>query len=235
LALDADQAGVRAGLRSAEMALRAGFDVKIPTFPEGKDPADLARENPELLKAAIRTSKTAIEFFLDALRPGAKDERGYKQLVETELLPLIRAIPSRIDQEHFIHVVAGKIGVSEAAIQAEIGKKLPSSGVYSDEETEVPLPSPSSTAVEYSPIERKAGMLLFHFGRDSAVVERLTLLFGEARLKELEQAMLPEAEELRFRFDAELGEHTTEEIITEDMLGAIEGAIAKERFKMKFL
>ncbi len=38
LALDADAAGIRAGLRSAQMALAAGFDVKVPTFPAEKDP-----------------------------------------------------------------------------------------------------------------------------------------------------------------------------------------------------
>ena len=41
LALDADDAGVRAGLKSALMALTAGFDVKVPVLPHGKDPADV--------------------------------------------------------------------------------------------------------------------------------------------------------------------------------------------------
>ena len=78
------------------------FDVKVPTFAEGKDPADIAKENPELLKAAVRTSKTAIEFFLDVLRPQAKDERAYKKLVESQVLPLIAALQSSIEQEHFV-------------------------------------------------------------------------------------------------------------------------------------
>jgi DNA primase len=104
------------------MALRAGFDVKVPTFEAGKDPADIARENPELLKAAIRTSQTAVEFFLEALRTSAKDERGYKKIVEASILPLVAAIESRIEQEHFARIISHKIGVSESAIMVEVGK-----------------------------------------------------------------------------------------------------------------
>ena len=92
------------------MAIAAGFDVKIPTFQGGKDPADLARENPELLKAAIRTSQTAVEFFLEVLRAGAKDERAYKKIIEVQVLPLIRAIGSSIEQEHFVRIVSGASG-----------------------------------------------------------------------------------------------------------------------------
>src|SRR3569623_51078 len=54
LALDNDEAGLRAGLRSTAMAYAAGFDVKIPTIQGGKDPADMAKENPEQLRAALR-------------------------------------------------------------------------------------------------------------------------------------------------------------------------------------
>ena len=52
---------------------------------------------------------------------------------------------------------------------------------------------------------------------------------------ELGSRLLPHAEDLRFRFDAEVGEHTDEDTIAKDMLGDIERTVAKERFKMKFL
>jgi DNA primase catalytic core len=123
LALDADQAGIRSGLKSALMAIEAGFDVKIPTFPQGKDPADVARENPEHLKAAVRTSQTAVEFFLEVLRPGAKDERVYKKAVEAQVLPLVSAMGSKIEQEHFVRIIAGKLSVSESAVREEVAKR----------------------------------------------------------------------------------------------------------------
>ena len=196
LALDNDAAGIRAGLKSARTALAAGFDIKVPTFPEGKDPADLAKENPELLKAAVRTSRSAIEFFLEALRPHAKDERGYKKLVETELLPLVRAIPSQIEQEHFMRLIAERLGVSEAAVRTE-ARKLPAHAAPS--ESPIPLVPPQE---ELPPLERAAGMLLFSFPEDIAMQERLADILGAGRVRDLTERLAGESERLRFMFES---------------------------------
>jgi DNA primase len=232
LALDADQAGVRSGLKSALMAIRAGFEVKVPTFPDGKDPADVARENPELLKAAVRTSKTAIEFFLDALKPQAKDERAYQRLVEAQILPLIAAMQSKIDQAHFARIVAERLRVPEAAVLAEVAKQpvLREPGI---EEEVVPLQPVEDATL--TPLERKAGMILFHFKDGSPMYQKLADVMGAAEVASLQERLMSQAETLRFRFDAELGEHTTDETVAEDMLRQIGDALHKERFKMKFL
>ncbi|MEK7612687.1 MAG: DNA primase [Patescibacteria group bacterium] len=243
LSLDADEAGVRAGLKSALMALSNGFDVKVPPLPQGKDPADLAKENPELLKAAVRTSKTAIEFFLEVLRPasaqsrsavGGKDERAYKKVIEAQVLPLVRAIGSKIDQEHFVRIVAKRLEVSEDAVRVEV-MKLPASSAGGASTTEdssqiQEIASESSG----TPLEKKAGMLLSYFGEDSPVYARLQTLIGGDRVAELKKEIAPHEEMLRFRFEKELGDHTTPETIAGDMLGDIERQIEKERFKMKF-
>jgi hypothetical protein len=78
-------------------------------------------------------------------------------------------------------------------------------------------------------------MLLFHFGRESDIGRQLGELLGKEKLDMLEVALAPRGEELRFMFDREVGEHTSEEAIAADMLEAIEAVVAKERFKMKFV
>jgi DNA primase len=233
LALDADDAGLRSGLKSAYMALSAGFDVKVPIFPQGKDPADLARENPELLKAAVRTSKTAVEFFLEALRPAARDERAYKKAVEAQVLPLVAVIESRIEQEHFVRLVAGKLGVSDMAVRAEVERAAARGGQGGPAEADSPNIHQNSAESKLSPLSKKAGMLLFFFGRTSAVGERLQGIVGPDKLTQLEEELAPLAEELRFRFEAELGEHG-DEVIAGDMLLDLEKMAEKERVKMKY-
>ena len=230
LALDADSAGVRSGLRSALMALRASFEVKVPTFPPGQDPADVAKQNPELLKAAVRTSKTAVEFFLDALRPGTRDERAYQRLVEAHVLPLISAMESKIEQSHFIRIVALRLRMPEEVVRAEVNRhpvliELDSSEVKLEETGERSL----------TPLEKKIGMLMFYFPLGSGPRRQLVEVVGEQKVEELEQVLIPQAEALRFRFEAELGEHTSEETVADDMLRDISAAVEKERFKMKFL
>jgi len=223
LALDADQAGVRAGLRSAQMALQLGFDVKVPTFPGGYDPADLARENPELLKAAIRTSKTAVEFFLGALLPAARDERAYKKMVEMQVLPLIAAVGSKIEQEHFIRIVAQKLGVSEAAVHAEVMKRPKLMDPGADEVVET---KNIAAQLAQTPLERALGMLLAHYPPGNPNRELLVQLVGSARVDAALAHTPDEEERLRFLFDA-LGDD--EERVTESLFHLIERKIIQEK------
>src|SRR3989338_469542 len=234
LALDADEAGGGSGLKSAHMALREGFDVKVPTFPAGQDPADLARENPELLKAAVRTSRTAVEFFLDALRPSARDARAYAKLVEASILPLVAAVASSIEREQYTRIIANKLGVSESAITAELGKvrTLPRGADEDGALRGSPQVQQQSGESALTPLQKKVGMLLYGW---SAGRERLGALLGGEELQKYEAELLPHAEDLRFRFDHEVGEHTDEDTVARDMLGDLERHVQKERFKMKFL
>lgn len=223
LALDADQAGVRAGLRSAEMALRAGFDVKVPTFPDGKDPADIARENPELLKAAIRTSSTAVEFFMQALRHDVRDEQAYKRVVESTVLPLIVAMESKIEQEHFIRIVAQKLGVSDSAVAGEVAKRPRREAGRA---VETPVITAIDLQIDQTPLDRAIGMMITKYAPDSVTYGRLVELTGEPRIQTLSVSLKGEEERLRFEFDM-LGEDDA--VVTESLLQSIERKIIQEK------
>ena len=85
------------------------------------------------------------------------------------------------------------------------------------------------------PLEKKAAMLIFSLPEISAPNVRLIDLWGVERVSELREKLQPEAEEWRFKFEAELGEHTSEAIIAQDIFGDIERAVEKERVKMRYL
>jgi DNA primase len=223
LALDADPAGIKAGLKSAHMAIGAGFDVKVPTFPPGKDPADVARENPELLKAAIRTSQTAVEFFLNALWPTARDERSYQKIIETHVLPLIAAMESSIEQEHFTKIVAERLGVSHSAVRHEVSKLL--SGQLKPQEE---LPEPVADTTRLSALERTAGMLIFYFDQTSLVYGRLQKLLGAERVEKMKNGLSEQAERLRFKFESEMGEFADEAAVVEDLFKQLESTLIDE-------
>lgn len=217
LALDGDQAGVRSGLKSALMAIGAGFEVKVPTFPKGADPADLARQNPELLKAAIRTSATAVEFFLEALRPGAKDARAYQRTVEAQVLPLVAALASAIEREHFVRIVAHKLNVSEEAVRTEVAKRP----ALSEPSPEIQPAAGESLSLPLShlpPMEKKVGMLLFCApGTHAALIE----LLGESYIADMRSKLSAHEEELIYSFDREVHDDTTPELVAADMLGQV--------------
>lgn len=194
LALDNDSAGLRAGLKSTAMAYANGFDVKIPTITGGKDPADMAHEDPELLRAAIRGSQTAVEFFLEALKAEARDDRAYKKLVETSILPLVANLGSKIDQEHFIGLIANRLGVSVDAVRAEVGKR-PTLEAATEEVQDEKVPEAPLSQLEHTSL-----MLMFYFEHDPQVEKTLKGVLGEGYtpLQEKHQA---NAERFRFSFE----------------------------------
>lgn len=123
MALDADRAGIESAGKSARVALRAGFDVKVVTLPEGDDPADmLARGDVEEWKKIVKNSQHIIDFLLTYFREKAKDERSFKLSIQTHVLPYLLDITSEIDKSHFIQRVAAQLAVSEEAVRQELSK-----------------------------------------------------------------------------------------------------------------
>lgn len=120
LALDADRAGVSAVKRSSEPMLSRGMDVKVAHMKEGKDPADVIREDTAEFKRIIGHATHVIEFLLRVLRDETKDDRAYKLRVREEILPLVLSIPNRIDREHFEGMIAEALGTTKDAIHYEL-------------------------------------------------------------------------------------------------------------------
>jgi DNA primase len=122
LALDADRAGISAMKRVAAPMLEAGMDVKVAALPEGKDPADVVKEDPQELKRIVGRGVHVIEFLLGVLKANAPDERTYKLRVREEVLPLIVAIDNRMDREHFEGIVAEHTGATKDGIHHEVAR-----------------------------------------------------------------------------------------------------------------
>lgn len=122
LALDADRAGIAAMKRGADVMLRRGIDVKVAEIPTGKDPADMIQTNPAEFKHVVGKSVHIIEFLLHVLKEQYKDERTLKLKTREEILPYVLLLPNRIDQDHFVSVVAKAVGASKDAIRFEIDR-----------------------------------------------------------------------------------------------------------------
>lgn len=122
LALDADRAGIAAVKRAANVLLPRGIDLKVARIHGGKDPADLVREDPKLLRQDIGNARHVIEFLLDILKEESKDERMYKIRARDEILPFVLEIESPIERDHFAGVIAAAIGTTTDAIRTEIAR-----------------------------------------------------------------------------------------------------------------
>jgi DNA primase len=113
LAFDGDAAGEKAGEKSTELALSLGLEVKIARLPEGVDPAELVKSDPEKWKEALRQAKPAIEHFLDRILEGEADRRKQGKLIEARLLPKVAILESSIERSHFVSLIAKRTGIKE--------------------------------------------------------------------------------------------------------------------------
>lgn len=193
LALDSDEAGRKSALRSTMLALIEGFDVRIASFPAGKDPADIGREDPEALRHAVREAKPAVEFFLASARERGRDERAVRRLAEAEVMPLVAAMPSAIDQAHFVQLVARALELPEESIRASVA------AVRSPKQQ----PEEDKVAAENSgPLSRlmHASALLLLVG-DAADREALSALLSAQQLAEAEDAAEAYRERLLFSME----------------------------------
>ena len=117
LFFDMDSAGQKASRKSAEMALALGFSVSIVSLPSGKDAAEMARENAEALHEAVEHSVPAPEYFLrTSLKEyDAKTAEGKRRIAE-DVLGLVRLIPKKIEQSHWVHRLSEAIQTKETIL-----------------------------------------------------------------------------------------------------------------------
>lgn len=145
LAFDADNAGEKAAEKSTILGLSLGMEVKIARLPEGKDPADLVREDPEMWKDALRRSLMAIEFFLIRAGERESDPRRLGKVIEKNILPLVALLASSIERSHFISLIAKHTRIREEVLWDDLKnvKVASSMGAIDEVEREEELPAVS--------------------------------------------------------------------------------------------
>ncbi len=123
IALDADEAGIKAAGRAARAALQGGLNVKVARLPNDLDPADLiVKEGKDAWSKAIRDAKDIITFLLDVLEEHAKSKDNFRRAVETVVLPFLADVQSPIAREQYISEIAKRLHVSEQAVADAFAK-----------------------------------------------------------------------------------------------------------------
>lgn len=180
MAYDGDSAGFLATNKSAKLALSLGMEVKVAHFPENKDPADLAKDDPKKLREIIGQSKHIIDFYIDSLIYKGLDQRKLGEEIRKNVLPYINELQSNIEKSHFVRSVAQRTYINEEAIWNDL-KKLAEGGKIHYESTHSP---PEKTA-RVGSIEKKIfGLILWARGNKERVADVDTEWF-EKRVKEI--------------------------------------------------
>lgn len=121
LCFDMDIAGQAATKKGIDIAQIQGFNIKIVSLPDEKDPADVIKENPQEWLNLIKESKEIISFYfekcLSHFDPGKIEDK--KKIAET-LVPLISRIQNKIEQGYWIQKLANAINLNEEVVWGEV-------------------------------------------------------------------------------------------------------------------
>jgi DNA primase len=107
------------GIIHFEKRLRA--EIRIARIPEGKDPDELIRKNPERWPEIIKGARPFLDFMIDVLTADVPlDDANAKSRVVAQLAPALQQIPDRIVQGHYLSIVARKLDIDERIVLGEV-------------------------------------------------------------------------------------------------------------------
>merc|ERR1712091_613961 len=106
VALDGDDAGLRAARRLADLALPKigpGRSLRFALLPEGRDPDDLLREGgPEAMEAVLREALPLVEMlWRSAIEGKALDSPERRAGLDADLREMLRRIPDTGLRRHY--------------------------------------------------------------------------------------------------------------------------------------
>ena len=121
LSLDADEAGIAAIKRSAELAEKRGLEIKVVQIDGGKDPDEIARNYPNKWREMVEGAVDVYEFVMTRSleKNDIKTMSGIKKITE-EGMPFFVKIENSVMREVWTKKLAEKLGVEASVVKAEM-------------------------------------------------------------------------------------------------------------------
>lgn len=144
LALDADAAGHQATLRGLQIARqsferqaepvfdargllryegRLQADVRVSTLPEGLDPDDIVRRDPQEWQRILENAQPVVVHVMETLASGRNlDDPKVKSEIAAQVLPLIGDVPDPIERDTYRQRLARLLHVDERTLEQPLSR-----------------------------------------------------------------------------------------------------------------
>jgi DNA primase len=124
LIFDPDPAGIRAALRSFDLLVGSGMQVKVVTLPGGDDPDTvLAKQGREVFGASLAAAAPLMDFVLaQIVRNSTTASIEEKNEQAQQLKGYLARLPSEVEKGLYIKRSAEVLGVDEGDLRKEIVK-----------------------------------------------------------------------------------------------------------------
>ncbi|MDD5221118.1 MAG: DNA primase [Candidatus Pacebacteria bacterium] len=132
---DMDVAGDSATKRGIDLAQKEGFNIKIITLPEGKDPAEAIAKDINIWNNSLENAKSILDFYFEsAFKKYDKTKPEAKKAISQILLPVIKRIPNKIETAHWVDLLSKELNVPKRAVEEELDKYKGEKAVETEEE-----------------------------------------------------------------------------------------------------
>jgi DNA primase len=158
LAYDADAAGQAAAERLYEWEKRYEVDIAVADLPPGSDPADLARSEPERLRAAVAQARPFLAFRIERTLSAASltAPEGRARAAEAALA-MIREHPDEFVRDQYLMEVSARTRIDADRLREALKK-----GRLTDAPVRASTPSRASRVVLSRSAEEEALLLAVH-------------------------------------------------------------------------
>ncbi len=123
MSMDADMAGQEAIKRAVTIAENIDLSIRIVQIIGGKDPGDVATQNPRGWREMVQKSVLYWDFLIDSafVRNDPKTGEGSKAIAD-EVVPALSQITNSVMRAHYTRELAKKLSVPEESIYSEIDR-----------------------------------------------------------------------------------------------------------------
>mgnify|MGYP001456069785 FL=1 len=180
---DGDQAGLSASMRSIDMILEEGLNVKICQFPDGEDPDSFVKKykHDKMIEYIDEQSKDLIDFIISVNNEFEKDEDKKVDLIKS-ILKSISLIPDLLKQEVYIKKLSSVLSIEESSLfrsfsNIKVGKKLQKSKSrqYSKNIVKIKSPKKEDKSGYIYQLERQIISILLKYGVEEIIFEDIFL------------------------------------------------------------
>ncbi|HMO50299.1 MAG TPA: DNA primase [Kiritimatiellia bacterium] len=126
LALDSDEAGQNAALRSTDTLIEAGLNVRVARLPSGDDPDTLIRrDGATAFLSVLDAAQPALEFQIDTLmsREATMDDAAIRRTARAVLDSIARS-PSELERENLLQRAGARLGIRPDLLASELRQQM---------------------------------------------------------------------------------------------------------------
>ncbi len=123
LAFDQDKAGLNATERAIPIASKVGVSLSMITVPEGKDPDELVKKNPQAWVEAVEHNQYAVDWIIERYQQllDITSATG-KRTFSDKVLAVVENLSDPVEKDHYIVKIAQLLGVDAAALRTKTGQ-----------------------------------------------------------------------------------------------------------------